>query len=165
MSNERSIRPSDSITIGTSRLILLVYATYGLHMNGAVCRDAFFSVSREELWHALTDPGVLSSWFANEVSIDVRLGGTGVFRWADGSERFATVELVEHERALGFRWEDEHGNVSNVRLALEENPDGTRLTVTETPAAGAGANALAGEWSWGVELLAALPRLRRPARV
>jgi hypothetical protein len=51
-----------------------------------------------------------------------------------------------------------------VRLALEHDSDGTRLTVTETPAAGPQANALAGEWSWGIELLAALPRLRRPLR-
>lgn len=165
MSNERSIRPSDSITIGTNRLILLVYATNGLHMNGIIRRETFFSVSAEELWHALTDASVLSSWFANEVSLEVRLGGTGVFRWGDGSERLATVELVDPERALGFRWEDERGNVSRVRLTLEEGAYGTQLTVTETPAVGAEANALAGEWSWGVELLAALPRLRRPARV
>jgi hypothetical protein len=54
-----------------------------------------------------------------------------------------------------------------VELALEDAPDGTRLTVVESVASGSGprASALAGEWSWGVAWLAALPRLRRLATV
>jgi uncharacterized protein YndB with AHSA1/START domain len=133
-------------------------------MNTSVRREVRFQVSAEELWRALTDPTALSDWFANEVELDARPGGTGIFRWDDGSERRATVDVVEHERRLGFHWEDERGNVSRVRLALAEDSEGTCLTVTETPAAGPEANALAGEWSWGIELLAALPRLRRPVR-
>jgi uncharacterized protein YndB with AHSA1/START domain len=128
-----------------------------------VRREVVFPVSPAELWQAVTDPTALAEWFANEVELDLRPGGTGVFRWHDGSERRATVELVEEERSFGLRWEDEQGRATRVRLRLDDVPEGTRLTVTEAPL-GPQAGALAGEWSWGVELLAALPRLRRLAR-
>jgi uncharacterized protein YndB with AHSA1/START domain len=132
-------------------------------MTPTVRRHVVFPVPQSEVWQAVTDPIALAEWFANEVELDLRPGGAGVFRWRDGSERRATVELVEEERSLGFRWEDEHGQATRVRLQLDAVADGTRLTVTETPL-GAQAGALAGEWGWGVELLAALPRLRRLAR-
>ena len=132
-------------------------------MTNTVRREVVFPVSPGELWRAITDPVALAEWFANEVELDVRPGGAGVFRWHDGSERRATVELVDGERAFGLRWEDEQGRATRVRLRLDAVRDGTRLTVTEAPL-GPQAGALAGEWSWGVELLAALPRLRRLAR-
>jgi uncharacterized protein YndB with AHSA1/START domain len=129
----------------------------------AIQREVIFEAPLEEVWQALTRPERLREWFANDVELDVRPGGAGVFRWDDGSLRHAVVEDVEEERRLAFRWSDEDGSESRVELALEEAADGTRLTVTETATAGPQANALAGEWSWGVALLAALPRLRRPA--
>jgi uncharacterized protein YndB with AHSA1/START domain len=129
----------------------------------AIQREVIFEASLEEVWQALTRPERLREWFANDVELDVRPGGAGVFRWDDGSLRHAVVEDVEEERRLAFRWSDEDGSESRVELALDEAADGTRLTVTETATAGFQANALAGEWSWGVALLASLPRLRRPA--
>jgi uncharacterized protein YndB with AHSA1/START domain len=129
----------------------------------AVKREVVFEAPLEEVWQALTRPERLQEWFANDVELDLRPGGTGVFRWDDGSLRHAVVEDVEEERRLAFRWSDEDGAESRVELALDDARDGTRLTVTETATAGVQANALAGEWSWGVALLAALPRLRRPA--
>ena len=128
----------------------------------AVEREVVFEAPVEEVWHALTQPERLREWFANEVELDARPGGTGVFRWDDGSVRHAVVEHVEEERRLAFRWGDEDGDESRVELALEETPDGTRLSVTET-CDGPRASALVGEWSWGLALLAALPRLRQPA--
>jgi uncharacterized protein YndB with AHSA1/START domain len=131
----------------------------------AIRREVVFEAPPEEVWQALTRPERLREWFANDVQLDVRPGGTGVFRWDDGSLRQAVVEDVEEERRLAFRWSDEDGAESRVELVLDDSPEGTgtRLTVTETATAGIEANALAGEWSWGVSLLAALPRLRRPA--
>ena len=131
-------------------------------MTPMVRREAVFSVPPQDLWRALTDPEALAQWFANDVELDARPGGVGIFRWSDGAERRATVELVEERRVLGFRWEDEQGHVTRVRLRLVEEEGNTRLSVTET-AVGPEASALVGEWSWGVQLLAALPRLRRLA--
>jgi uncharacterized protein YndB with AHSA1/START domain len=129
----------------------------------AVRREVVFEAPPEEVWQALTQADRLSEWFANDVELDVRPGGSGTFRWDDGSLRHAVVEEVEEERRLAFRWSDEDGAESRVELILEDAPEGTRLTVTETATAGLEASALAGEWSWGLALLAALPRLRRPA--
>lgn len=129
----------------------------------AVQREVVFEAAPDEVWDALTRPERLAEWFANDVELDVRPGGIGTFRWDDGSLRHAVVEDVEDERRLAFRWSDEDGSESRVELVLDDLPDGTRLTVTETATAGIEANALTGEWSWGVSLLAALPRLRRPA--
>lgn len=128
-----------------------------------VQREVVFKTPLEEVWRALTRPEHLQTWFANEVELDLRPGGTGVFRWDDGSVRRAVVEDVEEERRFAFRWSDVDGNESRVELALAEDSEGTRLTVTEAETNGLQAGALAGEWSWGVALLAALPRLRRPA--
>ena len=136
----------------------------------AVRREVILDAPREEVWRALTRPERLREWFANEVELDARPGGEGTFRWGDGSLRRASVDAVESERRLAFTWRDESdgaGAETHVELALEDAPEGTRLTVVETPTSGSGprASALAGEWSWGVAWLAALPRLRRLATV
>lgn len=116
-----------------------------------------------EVWEALTDPERLGEWFANTVVLDVWPGGEGTFRWDDGTVRHASVEVVEHERRFAFRWREERGDTpaTAVEITLAETAEGTRLTVVES--APFGPTALAGEWSWGLELLASLPRLRRLA--
>ena len=114
-----------------------------------VRREVVLPASREEVWSALTEADRLSEWFANDVELDVRPGGEGVFRWGDGDERRAVVERVEPERAFEFTWDD--GEPSHVAFTLEDVPDGTLLTVTESAP---GPRASAAEWSWGVELWA-----------
>ncbi len=123
-----------------------------------VRRETVFDAEREEVWDALTDPERLREWFANDVDLDLRPGGAGTFRWDDGSVRYARVERVDEQRELEFEWWDDDGGASVVSISLADSDDGTRVTVVESPAA-AGLEASA-EWSWGVELLAALPRLR-----
>ena len=135
-------------------------------MEPQVRREVVLDGTPEEVWRALTEPERLEEWFANEVELAAECGGAGIFRWGDGSVRHATVEEVEPHRRFGFRWHDEgcEETATRVELTLDEIPEGTRLTVVETAPAGLRASALAGEWSWGVELLAALPGLRRLAR-
>jgi uncharacterized protein YndB with AHSA1/START domain len=127
-----------------------------------VCREVVFPASSDEVWDALTDPERLSDWFANEVELELRPGGSGVFRWDDGSVRVAEVDAVEEGERFAFRWRDEEGEVAETRveLVLTEVEGGTQVTVREQATADVQATALAGEWSWGVQLLAALPRLR-----
>jgi uncharacterized protein YndB with AHSA1/START domain len=131
-----------------------------------VRREAVFGASSEEVWAALTDPERLADWFANDVELELRPGGEGVFRWDDGSVRIAEVDAVEEGRRFAFRWREEDGDATEtqVELVLADIEGGTRVTVSERANAGVQATALAGEWSWGVQLLAALPRLRLPAR-
>jgi uncharacterized protein YndB with AHSA1/START domain len=93
-----------------------------------VRREIVLQAPREEVWAALTEAERLEEWFANDVELDARPGGEGVFRWGDGDERRAIVEEVDPERRLRLRWEDE----GLVELELEDAPEGTLLVVTES---------------------------------
>ncbi len=91
-------------------------------------REIVFPVPPDEVWEALTDPEQLEEWFANDVELDAREGGEGVFRWDDGEERrVKVVEAAPGER-LVLDWDDD----GTVELTLEEVEDGTRLLVRES---------------------------------
>jgi uncharacterized protein YndB with AHSA1/START domain len=106
-----------------------------------VVREVVFDTSPEEVWEALTDPGRLEEWFANDVEFDLEQGG--VFRWDDGEVRRAVVEEVDPERQLTIRWWDPAmPDEGEVTFTLEEIEEGTRLVVTETAPC---------EWAWALE--------------
>jgi uncharacterized protein YndB with AHSA1/START domain len=117
-----------------------------------VVRELVLPAPADEIWEALTDPERLAQWFANDVDLDPRPGGQGVFRWANGETRTALVEELDPPHRFGFRWGGEDGE-TDVLFELEEVPEGTRLVVRETT----GPEAYAGEWSTALEL-----RLLRP---
>jgi uncharacterized protein YndB with AHSA1/START domain len=108
-----------------------------------VTREVVLPAEPEQVWEALTDPERLGEWFANDVELDARPGGEGVFRWDDGDVRVAHVEEVVPGERLGFRWSDGDGAESTVTIELEDVDGGTRLRVVETP------SAVAGEWATG----------------
>ena len=112
-----------------------------------VRREIVVPADRREVWEALTDPARLEEWFANEVELDARPGGAGVFRWSNGEERRGVVEAIEPEERLELALDDD----GSVEFTLAEDADGTRLTVVESAP---GPQACAGDWSWGVELWA-----------
>ena len=91
-------------------------------------KEIVLPAPREEVWEALTDPERLEDWFANDVELDRRPGGGASFRWSNGEERHATVIDVEYERRLAFEWDDE----GEVAFTLDDDVDGTRLTVEES---------------------------------
>lgn len=115
-----------------------------------VRRQIVLEAPVDEVWEAITDPEQLAGWFANEVELDVREGGGGWFRWANGETREASVDTVEPHRRLGFTWAEPGEDASRVDLTLEEEADGaTRLTVVES------APESHAEWSWALSLHAA----------
>jgi uncharacterized protein YndB with AHSA1/START domain len=91
-------------------------------------REIVLPAPRVEVWEALTDPERLADWFANDVDLDLRPGGGASFRWSNGEERTATFTEVEPERRLAFEWADD----GEVEFTLDDDVDGTRLTVVET---------------------------------
>ena len=97
-----------------------------------VRREILVDSPPDEVWDALTDPDELAEWFANDVELDLRPGGEGVFRWGDGSERRAVVEEVDPERAFSFWWWREDAEASRVAISLDPVELGTRVVVTET---------------------------------
>jgi uncharacterized protein YndB with AHSA1/START domain len=93
-----------------------------------VTREIVFPEAPDDVWEALTDPEQLEEWFANDVELDVRPGGDGVFRWDDGEERHATVLVVEPGTRLVLDWDDD----GEVEFTIEEVEEGTRLLVRES---------------------------------
>ena len=91
-------------------------------------REIVFPAPPDEVWEALTDPEQLEEWFANDVELDAREGGEGVFRWDDGEERHATVVEAAPGERLVLDWDGE----GTVVLTLEEVEEGTRLRVRES---------------------------------
>jgi uncharacterized protein YndB with AHSA1/START domain len=120
-----------------------------------VSRELVLPVQPSEVWEALTDPARLGEWFANDVELDPQPGGEGVFRWEGGEVRRARVHDVEVGRRFSFSWSDEESpdEETHVAFTLEEVPEGTRVTVTESAA---GPRACAGEWMFALELQALL---------
>ncbi len=120
-------------------------------MTTEVRREVVLPAPPDDVWAALTEAERLEEWFANDVELDAQPGGEGTFRWDDGEERHAVVEVADEGRRLSFDWSDGDA-VSTVDFTLEEVDEGTRLTVIETtPTALA---ACAGEWIWALELWA-----------
>ena len=94
-------------------------------------REIVVPAPPDEVWEALTDPGRLEEWFANDVELDAQPGGEGVFRWDDGEERRAVVREAEPGERLVLDWDD-GGDGGVVVLQLDEIEGGTRVRVVET---------------------------------
>ena len=77
-----------------------------------VSREIVFPVPPDEVWEALTDPDQLEEWFANDVELDARVGGAGVFRWADGNTALL-MKPVSYTHGVGVKlaplMAEEHG--------------------------------------------------------
>ncbi len=63
----------------------------------------FDKVSRRSLWNHLTTPPGLSSWFADDVSIN---GNRYIFKW-NKDEQEAEVLSTKPEISIRYRWVDE----------------------------------------------------------
>ncbi len=105
-----------------------------------IVKEIVLPAPREEVWEALTDPGRLEDWFANSVDLDLRPGGGASFRWGNGEERHATFTDVDPGHRLAFEWDDD----GEVEFRLDDDAEGTKLTVTESSPA----------WSTALELRA-----------
>jgi uncharacterized protein YndB with AHSA1/START domain len=105
---------------------------------GAVRREVHLPVERDEAWEAVTDP----SWLGDELE-----------------ERAAVVEEREEGRRLALVWDDLAGGRSLVEITLDDEDEGTRVTVVEIPlvtlrAVGAEVAAGVGGGAGGARMLA-----------
>jgi len=99
-------------------------------------REIELPVPAEEAWEAITESERLEEWFANEVELDLREGGAGVFRWADGEERHAVVEEVVPLERFAFSWDASPDGISHVVIELHEQDGATLVRVSESANAG-----------------------------
>jgi uncharacterized protein YndB with AHSA1/START domain len=78
-----------------------------------VTREALLDCSTADAWELLTDPDELAAWLGRPVDFE--------------------INVVGHAH-VSFVWSDDGHELSEVEFVVEEVEDGTRLTVTETPA-------------------------------
>jgi len=67
-------------------------------------RELETTAAPDAVWAAVAEPGGLGDWLEAEVELDLRPGGAGSFRFADGEVRRAMVEEVVPGRELTFSW-------------------------------------------------------------
>ena len=91
-------------------------------------KEIVLPATREEVWAALTNPAELESWFANDVTLELRRGGEARFRWGNGESRHGVVTEVEPGERLAFEWDDD----GEVEFTLDDDAEGVRLTIVET---------------------------------
>ena len=96
-------------------------------MSDRIERELWLSVSREEVWEAITGDG----WLADRVLLELRPGGDAEFE-SDGRVRTGWVEDVCAPERLSFWWAPDDEPASRVELLIEEHGDATRLRVVET---------------------------------
>jgi uncharacterized protein YndB with AHSA1/START domain len=119
--------------------------------HDSVSRSIVLPAPLEAAWDALTRPGELAEWLADEVVCedDLEEGAEALLRWDDGQVRRAVVEESQEPARLAIRWHGEGASDETlVEFTLVELPgERTLLTVVESglPALPAG---------WGPRLVA-----------
>jgi uncharacterized protein YndB with AHSA1/START domain len=86
-----------------------------------VTREIVLPVPRERAWELVTDEDELRAWLADDVEFEAEEGAP-----MHAEERDGVVEVVDAEERIVFRWGD-----SRVEWRLDDDPGGTRFTVTE----------------------------------
>ena len=103
-----------------------------------VTRTLHINAHRSAVWAALTEAELISEWFGDEATIDLRVGGEGTNTWEQyGASRFV-IEEIDEPNSFAFRWphlpaQDPHSDPTTlVRFTLVDAEGGTDLTVEET---------------------------------
>jgi len=86
-----------------------------------VIREIVLPVPRERAWELVTDEDELREWLADDVEFEPEEGAP-----LRADDRDGVVEVVESEERIVFTWGD-----SRVEWRLDDDPRGTRFTVTE----------------------------------
>jgi len=99
----------------------------------SVTREIVLPAERDETWRWLTDPSELSRWLAPEVELEPWEGGA-VETSGEPDPRTGGVERLDENELLRIRWwphEDEEA-ATTVEFELGDDPEGTRVRVTES---------------------------------
>jgi uncharacterized protein YndB with AHSA1/START domain len=86
-----------------------------------VIREIVLPVPRERAWELVTEEDELREWLADDVEFEAEEGAP-----MHAEDRDGVVEVVDAEERIVFRWGD-----SRVEWRLDDDPGGTRFTVTE----------------------------------
>lgn len=103
----------------------------GGEMNETVERTVVLPHAREDVWAALVDDRRLSMWLGGDTHLDPRPGGAMHFQADEGEVRTGRVRSIDEPERLVIEWWSPD-DLAIVEFALESDPAGTRLRVTET---------------------------------
>ncbi|MFF4585240.1 SRPBCC domain-containing protein [Streptomyces sp. NPDC001388] len=110
------------------------------------------------IWHLVTDPAELAGWFPSRVETELRPGAairfSGDPRTPESTGRVLAVDAPRH---LSFAWGGDE-----LRLDLEADDDGTRLTLTNVLAAADASARNAAGWEVCLAALDALAESGAP---
>ncbi len=125
----------------------------GGHMRDdeRVVREILIPALREDAWRAVTEPDGVAAWLGGDAVLEPRPRGTVRCRRADGTELEGVVVSVTAPIRLVLLWAEarrdadaeqrdpsgprlapELAEASRVEIVLLEDPEGTRITVTES---------------------------------
>jgi len=105
-----------------------------------VVREVVLPARREDVWAAITRPEHLSEWFGGAVDLEPEPRGRVHHRDASGAIWEGVVLSADPPMRLVWWWSlvdadtDDVAGGTRVEFVLLEHPEGTTLTVTETPA-------------------------------
>jgi uncharacterized protein YndB with AHSA1/START domain len=91
-------------------------------MTDEVTRETVIDAPAEEVWETVVDP----SWLGGEGELELRPGGE-----VRVGDREGFVEEVEPAERLIFWWAAPGEETTRVQIELEEDGEGTRVTVVE----------------------------------
>jgi uncharacterized protein YndB with AHSA1/START domain len=122
-----------------------------------VVREVELDAGPAEVWKALTEPGLLSEWLADEVEMEPVPGSPARFR-SGSDEREGIVLDVEEVHRLAFTWSRRGEAPSEVELTVDAVGDRTRLIVVERALVGP-TQLSSVAWSARLSALASAPSL------
>lgn len=118
-----------------------------------VVRTVRLDVDRDAAWDLVGTEAGLARWLGGEVRLDPSAGAALRVRDDEGVERVGRVVEVDAGRTLAFEWTTDDGAASTVTLTVDDDGDGSRVTVVEEPAGGSIAACLDAGAAWEHRML------------
>lgn len=103
-----------------------------------IVRTVWINASPQRVWRVLTEADLVSQWFGDRTSIDLRPGGAMQLWWREHGTFHAVVDTVDEPKTFAYRWcldadtPVADGASTLVMFTLTPDGDATRLTVTES---------------------------------
>ena len=100
-------------------------------------RDILIEAPVEVVWRTVTEPDLMTKWFADKVDLEMKPGAHGYMGFGDQGGP-VVVEAVEPPARFSFRWNHPAGeeptptNSLLVEFTLTPEGEHTRLRVTES---------------------------------
>jgi uncharacterized protein YndB with AHSA1/START domain len=108
------------------------------HERYTVTRSLHIDAPRARVWQAITRPEHISEWFGDTAAFDaLEVGASGTFGWHNYGIHPVRIEEFDEPDVFAFTWGVPGepllaGNSTTARFTLEDDGDGTLLTVVES---------------------------------